>query len=330
MRCPDDTCAGGYGYTARDLAWNFPNGWQKTSYGYLGRKAYSKGTPVLMGTRGVFSAPSYFGSRYYWYGWSRRRNSGTQPAGEDQCGYCSSGCLLAGGEENVMPCAECNQVEAECLAQYSPTEDASRDDLMETGFILKSIVGHLIVRIDAIQSSALLPANMCPPYNKSQAREMGWAPPDADIFLTISHVQTFAPAPAPPRTLSTSTSPSMRTSTSTQAAEPLPHDPFFGGDLLMGALLFLGFFCGCLCIGLTLFYLQANYRGAMRREDFGVELPAPRMRLNSEVGIDVTEVSVEEGPQTTFAGGSGSSAASSTRWDGAAGAIPLTAFVAAR
>jgi len=88
-------------------------------------------------------------------------------------------------------CSSCITVYSanQCNVQFTPKVDATRDDIMGTGFIPADYTWPLLVKVTDVTSTAFPPSTICPP----QVSDPTWkAPPMKQIFITLTTVEELS------------------------------------------------------------------------------------------------------------------------------------------
>ncbi len=178
---PSNPAAGNYGYqTSSAAASNFggkiPTG---TPYGYTGANAYSgssgSGAKIAMAA-GAGLLAGYVGSQLLtpsWTGYSREQMMNFDCKSGSWTGFCRD-CVNLHGAKN-------------CEMLISPKIDATRDDLLNTGFIPANFAWPLVVNITKISSTAFDPSQVCP-----NASDPNWSPSQKQLFITLTTLQELA------------------------------------------------------------------------------------------------------------------------------------------
>ena len=178
---PSNPAAGNYGYqTPTAAASNFggkiPTG---TPYGYTGANAYSgssgSGAKIAMAA-GAGLLAGYVGSQLLspsWTGYNREQMLNMPCRSGTWTGLCST-CVSLHGAQN-------------CNIEISPKIDATRDDLLSTGFIPKSLTWPLIVNITKISGVDFDASKICP-----NASDPSWTSSGKQLFITLTTLQELA------------------------------------------------------------------------------------------------------------------------------------------
>jgi len=182
---PNLASAGNYGYGSKGaMNSNFPGGYSKASYGYVGAKAHrgSADKKLMMKAAAVGvvggMAGYYLASRWGHRGWGWRSRRCQQYSANDQTG-------------RDVSCSDCYQ-ENDVRCETAETQDAARDDLMSTGFIPHDFVSPINISIYKVESEEFA-SGVCPPNDwdgdlSGDRRLSSWTPkdPQPDLYLTIS------------------------------------------------------------------------------------------------------------------------------------------------
>jgi len=212
---PSNPAAGNYGYqTSSAAASNFggkiPTG---TPYGYTGANAYSgssgSGAKIAMAA-GAGLLAGYVGSQLLtpsWTGYSREQMMNFPCRSGSWTGLCST-CVTLHGAKN-------------CNMEISPKIDATRDDLLNTGFIPANFAWPLVVNITKISSTAFDPSQVCP-----NASDPNWSPSQKQLFITLTTLQELASGPQ---------------ASSGGGSSAMSWWPVLGGILVLGG-------CCCFCV----------------------------------------------------------------------------------
>ncbi|CAJ1400652.1 unnamed protein product [Effrenium voratum] len=186
---PSNPAAGNYGYTSASTASSNFGGRPPTStpYGYTGANAYSgssgsAGKIALAAGGGLLAG--YAASQLFshtWTGYNREQLLGLPCTSGSWTGTCDA-CVKLHGEKN-------------CAAQISPKIDATRDDLLNTGFIPADFTWPIHVKITEVSGTDFGP-QICPPTTPGTE----WNPPSMkQLFLTLTTLEELsASAPAQP------------------------------------------------------------------------------------------------------------------------------------
>lgn len=206
---------------------------QQTSYGYSGQQAYSpnyyqsnptaKKPNVAMYAAGGAAAGVVAGAgAYYMYssynsnnnndGWSGRRRSyrSTNPQ--------QNWCVVPSGPSagQMMECRVCNQRYGVCKSSsdcyssggcsYDLQKPLNRDDIGAAGFIPKDFPNFpYTIQFSKIEGLDIDKADICPPTTQEEkevwSRFNKTLTIKADMFLTLTEMETFpAPGPSPSNT----------------------------------------------------------------------------------------------------------------------------------
>lgn len=222
---PANPTAGNYGYqsstaAASNFGGKIPTG---TPYGYTGANAYSgssgSGAKIAMAA-GAGLLAGYVGSQLLspsWTGYSREQMLNFQCRGPSSwTGLCST-CVTVHGAQN-------------CNIEMSPRIDATRDDLLSTGFIPSSLTWPVIVNITKISGVDFDPSKVCP-----NASDPTWSSSGKQLFITLTTLQELASG-----------------SQAASASSSMSWWPILAAILVIG---------GCCCFGLLAFRLCKGSQG---------------------------------------------------------------------
>lgn len=152
---PSNPGAGNYGYTTPAAASSNFGGRLPTStpYGYTGANAYSgsmgNGAKIAMAAGGGLLA-GYLGSQllsHTWTGYSREQMLNMPCQSGSWSGLCSTCVTMHGAQK--------------CSVLLSPKINATRDDLLNTGFIPSSYTWPIIVNITKLSGVDFDPSKIC-------------------------------------------------------------------------------------------------------------------------------------------------------------------------
>lgn len=180
---PSNPGAGNYGYqtpgaAASNFGGRIPTG---TPYGYTGANAYSgssgSGAKIAMAAGGGLLA-GYLGSQllHSWTGYSRAEMLNMPCTSGSWQGLCST-CVTLHGARN-------------CNIEISPKIDATRDDLLDTGFVPSQVSWPIQVNITKIIGVDFAPSVVCP-----NASDPQWTSAQKQLFITLTTLQELASGP---------------------------------------------------------------------------------------------------------------------------------------
>mmetsp|Transcript_43797 Transcript_43797/g.81763 ORF Transcript_43797/g.81763 Transcript_43797/m.81763 type:complete len:631 (+) Transcript_43797:60-1952(+) len=184
---PSNPAAGSYGYAnqataASNFGGRLPS---STPYGYTGANAYSgrtgSGTQIALAAGGGLLAGMLVGNLMStsWTGYTKQEMLNMPCTSGSWTGLCSTCVTLHGA--------------AKCAIQISPKIDATRDDLLNTGFIPADFTWPIQVNITSITGTDFDPSTICPPSDPG----VQWtAPAMKQLFLTLTAMEELAGSPA--------------------------------------------------------------------------------------------------------------------------------------
>ncbi|OLQ01473.1 hypothetical protein AK812_SmicGene15770 [Symbiodinium microadriaticum] len=186
---PSNPAAGSYGYASQSAAASNFGGRLPTStpYGYTGANAYSGRTGMgsgmqiaLAGGGGLLAGMALSNLMHHsWTGYSQQQMLSMPCSSGSWSGLCSTCVSLYGADK--------------CDIKISPKIDATRDDLVNTGFIPADFTWPIHVKITSISSTDFEPSSICPPTTPG----VNWtAPPMKQLFLTLTTMEELSAPPA--------------------------------------------------------------------------------------------------------------------------------------
>lgn len=186
---PSNPAAGSYGYASQSAAASNFGGRLPTStpYGYTGANAYSGRTGMgsgmqiaLAGGGGLLAGMALSNLMHHsWTGYSQQQMLSMPCSSGSWSGLCSTCVSLYGADK--------------CDIKISPKIDATRDDLVNTGFIPADFTWPIHVKITSIASTDFEPSSICPPTTPG----VNWtAPPMKQLFLTLTTMEELSAPPA--------------------------------------------------------------------------------------------------------------------------------------
>lgn len=164
-----------------------------TSYGYTGANAYksNSGMKIAMAAGGGLLAGYAVSSMMhnmhnpYGYGYTDMSN----PFGYSRAEMLSMQCTAGSWSGLCSSCITAYSANT-CNVEFTPKIDATRDDLMGTGFIPADYTWPLLVKVTDVTSTAFHPSEICPPNNLSDPT---WkAPPMKQLFLTLTVIEELS------------------------------------------------------------------------------------------------------------------------------------------
>lgn len=188
---PYSRMSGRYGYSSSGYATSQYGGRlpMTTSYGYTGANAYksNSGMKIAMAAGGGLLAGYAVSSMMhnmhnpYGYGYTDMSN----PFGYSRAEMLSMQCTAGSWSGLCSSCITAYSANT-CNVEFTPKIDATRDDLMGTGFIPADYTWPLSVKVTAVSSTAFNPSIICPP----SLSDTTWkAPAMKQLFLTMTTVE---------------------------------------------------------------------------------------------------------------------------------------------
>mmetsp|Transcript_41068 Transcript_41068/g.129299 ORF Transcript_41068/g.129299 Transcript_41068/m.129299 type:complete len:640 (-) Transcript_41068:152-2071(-) len=173
---PHSPGSGYYGYTNQRPMYNNFGGRppMMTPYGYSGANAYRghSGARIVMALAGGVAA-GVAGS-YLFHHWGSFRN------------LFHMNCFSGSWTGNCHSCTSLFAASS-CFTSVSPSFNAARDDLMDTGFVPADYTFPLYVNVSGVQGVSFLPTRICPPPGWTPEMNATWSPPDNEsIFITLT------------------------------------------------------------------------------------------------------------------------------------------------